>query len=612
MTRALIPLALTATAGFLLFLRLDEPGRIIFDETYYVNDAREYLKAAVEASFAVHPPVGKWIIAASITLFGDTSLGWRMMGAFAGAAMVLLTYLMGVRLFARRGAAALAALLLMTDGLFFVQARTGMLDIYLGLFVALGAWLLLVDYQRTGLAPPEPARRVLTGRALPAGGSSDQPPPWASSVERPPTDGAVATADRDEHATLASDHRDTIVTREVVRAPRTWHGLRILAGVAFGLGAATKWSGLLALGAAGLLSLIWEFSLRRRVARKARSHLPRAIASITIALVLVPSVTYLASYIPWLVAYPHTTEGVKECGETAEEQAACEVGLAGRLAGLGRYHQAIATFHENLEAEHTYRAPAYTWPVMARPVVYYYENCTENRFNQVQTTEDDGTVTTPKLCVVEQGQAGEIIALGNPALWWGFLGASILLAAGLGRRDRRAWFISVFWLAQFLPWLVVSRPVFFFYMVPNVVFLALGVAYATATLSERQPILAPLVGAAAGAGLGFTAGLGLEATLNGGVGIGRWIGLGVGMFVGAMIGGALADRRRRRRGDLDPSARVAAQRARIGRFDVGQWAAVGFAVAAVGLFLFFYPVWTGIPLSDDVIRWRWWIRPGWI
>jgi len=33
--------------------------------------------------YIVHPPLGKWCIAAGIRLFGDNSVGWRFPGAVA-------------------------------------------------------------------------------------------------------------------------------------------------------------------------------------------------------------------------------------------------------------------------------------------------------------------------------------------------------------------------------------------------------------------------------------------------------------------------------------------------------------------------------------------------
>ena len=563
--RIAISVALFVGAAVLLFSELGEPSRIYFDETYYVDDARGYLEHGVEPSFAVHPPVGKWIIAGSMSVFGDDAFGWRAAGALAGSLTVVLIFHIGVRLFRRTGPPALAALLVLTDGLFFTQARIAMLDIYLTLFVTLGVYLLLIDRDRT--APRDPV-------AVPAGGASDDLGEQLVLLQR--------------RAVEAEPPRKTMFRRR--------HPFRWLAGIAFGLAIATKWSALLALGAAGLLLIGWELLWRRRTTGRWMADWRVAVASVAVSLVLIPTAVYLASYVPWLVNYEHTTEGDDDCPGAAEGDGVCAVGPFARLAGLWRYHDAVLDFHLNLEATHNYRAPAYTWPILARPVVYYWEKCSEERANRVpQTDEETGEVTIPEPCVVEQGEAGEILSVGNPTLWWGFLGALPLLAAGVVRRDRRAVVIALFWGAMFLPWLLISRASFLFYMTPVVGFLALGVAYAVTYLDEGHPLLHPALGTLAGAAVGFLVGWGLEQTDpidNDDV---RFIALAVGAVIGAAVGALLVRRR------------AASSR----RYRIGTWVGAALAVAAVGMFIYFFPVWTGIPLDEDAVRQRWWLK-GWI
>jgi PiT family inorganic phosphate transporter len=74
---------------------LGTPKGFIFDEVYYVDGARDFLKYGVEVTgaapeFVVHPPIGKWLIALGIKIFGDNEFGWRFMGALLGSVMVIL------------------------------------------------------------------------------------------------------------------------------------------------------------------------------------------------------------------------------------------------------------------------------------------------------------------------------------------------------------------------------------------------------------------------------------------------------------------------------------------------------------------------------------------
>jgi len=547
-----LPLLVLGAALTLFLINLGHPDRIYFDEVYYVNDAREILANGVEDGFVVHPPLGKLIIATGIELFGDRSFGWRVMGAVAGALTVMLAFLIARRLFRSNGPALVAAALLATDGLFFAQARISMLDIHLAFFVALGAWLLLVDHDRTTSrdTDPRPGPRLeIDGRRVPA--------------------------------------RNTL--------PRRSHWARNLAGIAFGLAIATKWSGLFALGGAGLLTVGWELAHRQRVAGFMLRQWARGAGSVTVGLVLLPAAAYAASWTPWFLNFEHSYEGAKVCAD----QDPCEVEFDEKVSALVSFHERIWRFHDELEVEHNYRARAYTWPVMARPVVYYWESCSAARASGIPKTEDDGTVVEPEPCVVAQGDAGEILAVGNPALWYPFIGAAALVVAGLVRRDRRAAYVAVFYGAQFVPWLLQTRPLFFFYMAPNVLFMALGIGYAVTVLNERIRIRVTAIGAIAGAGAGWLAGTLLGESLALGTPVWPWVGMGMGWLYGAAIGGAVDHRAERRGG-----APLFVPRR-------GVWVGAIVTLAAMVLFGFFAPVWTGVALDRDHVELRWWQR-GWI
>ncbi|MFP5308697.1 MAG: phospholipid carrier-dependent glycosyltransferase [Actinomycetes bacterium] len=556
--RWLVPAVVTLASALLLLTRLDTPERIVFDETYYVNDARAMLETGVEDGFAVHPPVGKWLIAAGIALLGDTPVGWRFPTALAGVLTVLLTTLLAQRLTGRASIAALAGGLLAVDGMLIVQSRTSMLDQPLALFVVLGIWLVVLDRDRAGLldGPPDPP-------AAPDDADPDElaPPPPA--------------------------------------LPRRGHPFRVLAGVAFGLAIGTKWSGALGLGAAGLLVLGWELGWRRRWTGRWHAALPRLVGSVGLGLVVVPLVVYALAWVPWLVQYPYTHEAKDECRDEQEQVVdPCGVSPVGRVAGLWRFHLAIARFHDGLEATHPYRASPVTWPVIARPVVYYYETCSQDRFDRVPETDGEtGEVTVPDPCVVERGQAAEMIGMGNPATWWGFLAAAPLLLAGWRRRDGVAAVAVVAWLSQYVPWLAVSRPAFFFYTVPIVPFVALGVAVAVGGIDPRRRWRWTYGGALAGALLGLGLGFGLAMALGWQTWGARLLPAGVGWALGALVGARVDDAR----GPLPGPPRV---RRRL-------VPTVVLAGLALGLFVYFAPVWLGIPMDEALVRQRWWF-PGWV
>jgi dolichyl-phosphate-mannose--protein O-mannosyl transferase len=416
-----LPIILVVIAAVLRFADLGEPDRIYFDETYYAKDAYSYLFYGVEYDtaatppgprFVVHPPVGKWLLAAGIGVFGYDSFGWRAGAAVAGTLGVLVVYLAGLRLFRRRGIAALAALLLTVDGLAFTMSRIAMLDVFLMLFVSLGLWFLLIDRDRQ----------------------------WAL-VE--------ALGDRDPEA-----------ERELPHWPHPW---RWLAGLAFGLALATKWSALLAIAAAGLFVLVSELAWRRRITGRWLTHPFRLVVSGLSTLVAVPLLVYVLSYGSWFANFSDTRPGVERCpgGDCSG------VTVTGIVDGWWDEQVAIANFHRNLDAEHPYRAPAWTWFLMSRPVAYYWEGC------DAEPTGDQ------EPCDVAVGNVAHIVGLGNPLIWWMALAAYPVLGwFAVVRRDWRAWTILAFLVLQAAPWHLTPRPVFLFYMTPAVPFICLALAYA--------------------------------------------------------------------------------------------------------------------------------------
>ena len=143
--------AIALFALVLRLLNLGTPKGFIFDEVYYVDGARDYLKYGVEITgvdpeFVVHPPVGKWLIALGIKIFGDSEFGWRFMGALLGSVMVILIALIAQRLFRNPFLTICASALIAMDGLALVHSRTALLDIYLSFFILLATYFFVMRW----------------------------------------------------------------------------------------------------------------------------------------------------------------------------------------------------------------------------------------------------------------------------------------------------------------------------------------------------------------------------------------------------------------------------------------------------------------------------------
>lgn len=138
----LVALLIALAAQLLFSVHLDRPSRIMFDEVHYVPAAKALL--ALEGPRNIeHPPVGKELIAAGIALFGDDPIGWRAMPSLAATATVVGIFALLWLMLGSMRAALAGAVLAAINQTLFVQARTGMLDVFLGAFLVWAMVLML-------------------------------------------------------------------------------------------------------------------------------------------------------------------------------------------------------------------------------------------------------------------------------------------------------------------------------------------------------------------------------------------------------------------------------------------------------------------------------------
>ena len=150
MIAAIAPILIAIASLAIRLINLATPKGFVFDEVYYVDGARDFLKYGVEVAgskpeFIVHPPVGKWLIASGIKLFGDNEFGWRFATAIFGTLLILLFARLVHVLFYSPLLTALGAFLMACDGLVLVHSRTALLDLFLTFFVLLAVYFWLQE-----------------------------------------------------------------------------------------------------------------------------------------------------------------------------------------------------------------------------------------------------------------------------------------------------------------------------------------------------------------------------------------------------------------------------------------------------------------------------------
>lgn len=212
-----------------------------------------------------------------------------------------------------------------------------------------------------------------------------------------------------------------------------------LCGIAMSCAIATKLTGVYA--AAGLAVLfIWYTA----------THFPkhqtlRLFFFCCFFFVLLPLILYTLAYIPVVGAD----------------------GYNGLIDKTIKNTQYMLWYHSTLEAEHYYSSPFYEWPVIWMPLLYAND-------------------------AVSATQVSAVSCMGNPAIWW--IGIPCVLFTfyqWIRKHDLRAGFLSIGYLAQYLPWIVMGlsggRITFIYHYFPSILFTILMMGYSMNVLMIKHP-----------------------------------------------------------------------------------------------------------------------------
>lgn len=231
----------------------------------------------------------------------------------------------------------------------------------------------------------------------------------------------------------------------------------LLAGAAVGAAAAIKWNGLMVLAPVVGLRL-----LRHRVGSW------RGVVGDLAAVAAAVAVVYIGAYAAWFADYPETETYADRCGSGA-----CGTDATDRIAGWFWEQGDRMDYHRRLAATHPNRSDPITWPLMVEPVTVYLATCAEDLPPGVS-------------CAYEPDESRQIIAAGNPVLWWlGFAAAVPVLVLAVRRRRVRTVVVAGTLLALYLPWFASPKPGFLYFLTPAVPFLALVLARALGDLPRR-------------------------------------------------------------------------------------------------------------------------------
>lgn len=488
-TRALgwiAPLIVTAIGGFLRFFHLGSPHDLVFDESWYVKDAWAMLQTGAERQWPdpdagkgllnfgegrariseafvngdvntflpqpetifTHPPLGKWLIAIGMKLFGGAyPFAWRFTAALAGTIAILLVARVALMLFHNVTIATTAAIFMALDGQAITLSRTAILDGFLMVFV-LGAFLCLLHHRDWALE----RLRIAHERDVARPGMVERTVPLRL-CERRGEGGDTYSA-----GSVAGQPSVRLVVRSSgpVVAFSWWRlaGLMLL-GIATGI----KWSGGYFFAVFALISVLWDGYNRRTVGYRRWFGALVAKDGLLTALYAVPlyALTYVATWTSWFISsdafYRHWAEenpgqGIQWLPATLRSFVQRHIHDLQTAASINGYHPSSST--------------ALDWPLQLQGTAFR-----TILGDNVQPLSFD----FPGMCGPSANRAGcvsTITNVGNPVVWW--IGTACLVAAIVFAIKRRGdWRALAVWsgmIAGWAPWLLyMHRTTYAFYSV---------------------------------------------------------------------------------------------------------------------------------------------------
>jgi dolichyl-phosphate-mannose-protein mannosyltransferase len=450
------PLIITAFAALLRFNRLSVPNAIIFDETYYVKDAWIILQHGVEWSWNQFPNANAQIVA------GQTHFNFKCSGTGCAEYVVqppvgkLLIavgeWLYGLTSFGWRFASALfgtAAILVMcrvTRRL----TRSTLLGCVAGLLLSLDGLEFVLS--RTGILDIFLMFFLLASFGC-------------LVVDRDVSRAKLAEA-------MVLEPTDEAGPRLGIRK---W---RVSAGLLIGLACATKQYGFWYILAFAGLCLAWDMGARRTVGLRSyvRGALVRDGKWLPVTLGVIPLVTYIVTWSGWFA----TSTGYDR---NYAQLNGVNIPIISPLYSLFEYHKEMLQFGVGLNARQSYQSQPWDWLVITRPVAFFWQSYTNAAGTQAAKTGTTGPYVR------------EVLAIGNPAIWWVSIPALVFcLGWWLTRRDWRAGTAVLCFLAGWATWLpFTSRTKFYYYalefepfiIICIVLCLGLIIGPATARVSRR-------------------------------------------------------------------------------------------------------------------------------
>lgn len=246
--------------------------------------------------------------------------------------------------------------------------------------------------------------------------------------------------------------------------PKNVYILLLLCAIAMSASIATKLTGVYA--AVGLAFIFIAHTIKYFPKKQTVNLLLFCIS----AFIILPIVMYTLCYIP-------TVEKYAQMGSTDRSISFNENGLSigygytGLIARTLRNTFYMINYHRNLVATHPFQSPAQSWPIIYRTLLAANDlvdvKISGNEYEYIRSS---------------------VNYIGNPLIWWPAIPCILFtFFCAIKERDKNAIFLSIAYLAQYLPWLLVNRCIFIYHYYPAMLFSILMIGFCINKLVHHFP-----------------------------------------------------------------------------------------------------------------------------
>ena len=242
--------------------------------------------------------------------------------------------------------------------------------------------------------------------------------------------------------------------------------LLALCGIAMGLAIATKLTGVYA--GCGLAVILLVHTIKNWP----KGQVFKFICFCFLFFIIIPLTLYTLAYIPTVERYAQM--GFTDKTITWDENGLyVGYGYTGLLARTARNTSYMIRYHRTLVADHPFASAFYTWPIMAKPLMAAngYAAYTNGQY-----------------------YSSSVSYIGNAVIWWtGIPCVLFVLFRAIFKKDTKALFLSVSYLAQYIPWMGVGRITFIYHYLPSILFTMLMMGYTIFCIISKNPEMKRLI-----------------------------------------------------------------------------------------------------------------------